>query len=120
MKRAAGILILSMAGALSAGVVAAGELIYRPLNPSFGGNPNMSSHPIGLAQIQNRFAGRGGGGGGGGAPPQINFPPITIDLGGIGGGGGNNGGGNGNGGNGDGVAEGFAVNNGVEQVSTTD
>lgn len=56
------------------------ELIYRPLNPSFGGNPNLSSHLINLAQIQNRFASNGGGGG----VPQISFPPISIDLGGVG------------------------------------
>jgi hypothetical protein len=59
----------------------ASELIYRPFNPSFGGNPNLSSHLINLAQIQNRFGQRSGGNGG---VPQINFPPISIDLGGVG------------------------------------
>ncbi len=132
MKRVAGILFLCLAGALPAGAVAASELIYRPINPSFGGNPNMSSHLINLAQLQNKHAASGGGGGGG--IPQINFPPITIDLGGIGGGGGGNGngngnggndnggnGGNGNGGNGNGnpVTEGFALNNGAERVNAS-
>ena len=29
------------------------ELIYRPINPSFGGNPFNSSHLLGLADRQN-------------------------------------------------------------------
>lgn len=65
-------------------VVSAGDLIYFPTNPSFGGNPNNFDNLIGLAQIQNPFTESGGGGGGG--VPNISFPPITIDLGGIGGG----------------------------------
>jgi hypothetical protein len=73
-----------LAAAVVAGVLApaaASELIYRPLNPSFGGNPNLSAHLIGLAQIQNKHAQSNGGGGGAGIP-QITFPPIMIDLGG--------------------------------------
>lgn len=66
--------------ALGAGVQA-GELIFRPLNPSFGGNPNLSAHFLNLAQIQNRYGNTNGGGGSGGVP-QITFPPIMIDLGG--------------------------------------
>jgi hypothetical protein len=59
----------------------AGELIFRPLNPSFGGNPNLSAHFLNLAQIQNQHTASNGGGGSGGIP-QITFPPILIDLGG--------------------------------------
>lgn len=38
---------------LSAQVAGASELRYRPINPSFGGDPFNSSHLIGLAQAQN-------------------------------------------------------------------
>ncbi|TAE34521.1 MAG: hypothetical protein EAY65_02550 [Alphaproteobacteria bacterium] len=31
----------------------ASEIVYRPINPSFGGNPFNSSHLIGLADAQN-------------------------------------------------------------------
>ncbi|AVI61904.1 curli assembly protein CsgF [Halomonas sp. GFAJ-1] len=34
-------------------VVQAGELIYRPLNPSFGGDPFMGSYMLGKAQAQD-------------------------------------------------------------------
>lgn len=66
--------------------VSAGNLIYQPTIPAFGGNPNNFDYFIGLAQIQNQHQPEQSGGGGGGAP-AINFPPITIDLGGVGGGG---------------------------------
>jgi len=69
-------------GACTLGVGAhAGELVFRPLNPSFGGNPNLSAHFLNLAQIQNQHTASSGGGGSGGIP-QITFPPIMIDLGG--------------------------------------
>lgn len=32
----------------------ASELIYQPINPSFGGNPLNSSHLLNLAEIQNQ------------------------------------------------------------------
>lgn len=69
---------------LSPGAAMAGDLVYKPLNPGFGGNPDVFGYLIGTAQIQNQFAEQGGGGGGN-APPEINFPPIVIDLGGVGG-----------------------------------
>lgn len=33
----------------------AGDLVYTPLSPSFGGSPLNSSHLLGLANIQNEF-----------------------------------------------------------------
>ena len=35
--------------------VAAQQLVYTPLSPSFGGNPFNSSHLLGLANAQNQF-----------------------------------------------------------------
>lgn len=35
--------------------VAAGDLIYQPINPSFGGDPFNSSHLLQLADIQNEY-----------------------------------------------------------------
>ena len=37
----------------TAGLVQAGDLIYRPINPSFGGDPFNSSHLLQTAEIQN-------------------------------------------------------------------
>ncbi len=34
---------------------AASELVFRPTNPSFGGNPNNSTHLFSLANTQNQF-----------------------------------------------------------------
>ncbi|QPH53880.1 curli assembly protein CsgF [Pontivivens ytuae] len=76
----------SLALALAATTAAAGPIVYRPINPGFGGFSDNADYLIALADIQNRFRDNGGGGGGG--VPQISFPPITIDLGGAGGGGG--------------------------------
>lgn len=39
----------------------ASELLYRPINPSFGGNPFNSSHLLGLADRQNKFDDNGSG-----------------------------------------------------------
>ena len=58
---AAGLLI----GGASA--VQASELLYKPINPSFGGNPFNSAHLLGTADRQNSFREEGGGGGAGGA-----------------------------------------------------
>lgn len=46
----AGAMLLACVGAASAS-----ELIYRPTNPSFGGDPFNSSHLFGLAERQNQF-----------------------------------------------------------------
>jgi curli production assembly/transport component CsgF len=37
------------------GVAAAGELVYRPVNPSFGGDPFNSSHLLGIANANDRY-----------------------------------------------------------------
>lgn len=34
---------------------AAEDLVYTPVNPSFGGNPFNSSHLLGIANAQNKF-----------------------------------------------------------------
>lgn len=41
--------------AICAMPAAASDLIYTPINPSFGGNPFYSSHLYQGAEIQNRF-----------------------------------------------------------------
>lgn len=66
------------------GAANATGLIYRPIIPGLGGNPNYWTALLGSAQIQNQFPATSSGGGSS-APPDITFPPIVIDLGGIGG-----------------------------------
>lgn len=56
----------------------AGDLVYQPVNPSFGGFPGNSAHLLNLADIQNQFTESSSGGG----FPDISFPDISIDLGG--------------------------------------
>lgn len=73
--------IATLIVSLLAGTAFAGDLIYRPINPAFGGNPNNFDYLIGTAQIQNQHLPDSGGGGGGGVP-NIDFPDISIDLGG--------------------------------------
>lgn len=55
---------LAAALLLGAGVGPAGasELVYQPINPSFGGNPFNSSHLLGIANAQNDFTAPGSGG----------------------------------------------------------
>ncbi|WP_339760160.1 curli assembly protein CsgF [uncultured Sulfitobacter sp.] len=60
----------------------AGELLFNPVNPGFGGNPNNIDYLLNLAQLQNQHLPPASDGGGS-SVPQINFPPITIDLGGV-------------------------------------
>lgn len=40
----------------------AGDLVYQPINPSFGGNPFNSSHLLGIANAQNKFKDPSSGG----------------------------------------------------------
>ncbi|HHQ4781980.1 TPA: curli assembly protein CsgF [Aeromonas veronii] len=44
---------LWLVAALIAPALHASELVYRPVNPSFGGNPLNSSHLLGTANAQN-------------------------------------------------------------------
>jgi hypothetical protein len=67
----------------SAGSAAAGDLIYKPIIPAFGGSSNNYGYLIGTAQIQNQYLPPSDSSGGGGAP-DVSFPPIVIDLGGVG------------------------------------
>ncbi|MEL6510404.1 MAG: curli assembly protein CsgF [Pseudomonadota bacterium] len=67
----------------TAAPLAAGDLIYRPVNPAFGGPANNFDYLVGTAQIQNQHRPeQSSGGGGGGGVPNISFPDISIDLGG--------------------------------------
>lgn len=53
------ILALAAAGAMaSAGVGAAADLVYRPINPSFGGSPLNSSHLLSIANAQRTATAR--------------------------------------------------------------
>ncbi|MEM9247272.1 MAG: curli assembly protein CsgF [Pseudomonadota bacterium] len=69
---------LVMACVVGASSAAASELVFRPVNPGFGGFPSNIDYLLGTANAQNQFR----GGGGGGTAPVINFPDIDIDLGG--------------------------------------
>lgn len=75
---------VALAIALSPVPALAGNLVYQPINPGFGGFSNNIDYLLPLAQLQNQHVDSGGGGGGGGGAPAISFPPITIDLGGAG------------------------------------
>ena len=44
------ILLVSLNGA-----AAAGQLTYRPINPSFGGDPFNSAHLLGIANANDRY-----------------------------------------------------------------
>jgi curli production assembly/transport component CsgF len=39
----------------SYGTAAAQDIVYAPVNPSFGGNPFNSAHLLGIANAQNDF-----------------------------------------------------------------
>lgn len=76
MKWKAGTTALSLGLALLGGAssnAAAGDLVYTPLNPSFGGNPGYTNHLFATANAQRTATARdadddrlGGGGIGGG------------------------------------------------------
>lgn len=69
--------LLGVGLALATGA-SAESLVYKPLNPSMGGNPDYYPYLLGTADIQNQYRESGGGGG----FPTIEFPDISIDLGG--------------------------------------
>ena len=72
--------IISLSLAVS-GTARAENLIYNPINPGLGGNPNNYDYLIGLADLQNQYLPEQSGSGG--AAPAFNFPPIVMDLGGV-------------------------------------
>ena len=48
--------VISATGAVAmAGSVAAQDLTYEPINPTFGGNPFNSAHLLGIANAQNDY-----------------------------------------------------------------
>lgn len=79
--------VLIVLSALSAATLvlpaSADDLVYRPINPSFGGNPLNSAHLLGLANAQreatardakkNNGGGPGSGGGTGGTESDVDL-----------------------------------------------
>lgn len=55
-------LLATIAALLIGGSAAASELVYQPVNPSFGGNPFNSSHLLGIANAQNDYDAPGSSG----------------------------------------------------------
>lgn len=80
--------IVAVAGVLVgfSGSALASRLVYHPLNPSFGGNPNLAVWWWELANAQNLTNGGGGGGGGGAnfgggiGGPVIIINPGDVDV----------------------------------------
>src|SRR5262245_33269635 len=66
-KKNAGIIAAAiLTAAIFASAAIANSLVYHPLNPSFGGDPNMYAWLFGLAGAENQTAGGTGGDGTGG------------------------------------------------------
>lgn len=57
---------LWLVAALITPALYASELVYRPINPSFGGNPLNSGHLLGTANAQNNYKDPASGSGSGG------------------------------------------------------
>lgn len=56
MQRTSWLAFLACASAaLATGGAAAQDMVYTPVNPSFGGNPFNSSHLLSIAQQQNEY-----------------------------------------------------------------
>jgi hypothetical protein len=53
--------LAAIAALLAAGAAGASELVYRPVNPNFGGNPLNGGFLLGTAQAQNSQDSRGSG-----------------------------------------------------------
>lgn len=52
--RLCGVAIAAAAAALMPGAAQAQDMVYEPINPSFGGNPFNSAHLLGIAGAQNK------------------------------------------------------------------
>ncbi|MFO6464338.1 curli assembly protein CsgF [Jannaschia sp. KMU-145] len=78
---------LALAAGLMAGPVVAQDIVYTPVNPSFGGNPLNSTYLLSTASAQREATARdatsgGGGFGGGGidAPGSSNADLFVRQL----------------------------------------
>lgn len=72
--------LLLLAG--TAGAALAGDLVYTPTNPSFGGNPLNSSHLLSIASAQRKAtafdADDGSGGGDGSGEPGSGNSDVDL------------------------------------------
>lgn len=55
MKRSALFIAAVLASGMGAGVASAQDLVYTPINPTFGGNSFNSAHLLGIANAQNDY-----------------------------------------------------------------
>jgi curli production assembly/transport component CsgF len=80
------ILALAAAGAMvSAGSAGADDLVYRPINPSFGGNPLNSNHLLSIAGAQRTATARDApddddNGGFRGRPGEEDTGPTNAEI----------------------------------------
>lgn len=54
-SRAAAVVAIGLLGAVPAFPAAAQDIVYQPIDPSFGGNPFNSAHLLGIANAQNDY-----------------------------------------------------------------
>jgi curli production assembly/transport component CsgF len=52
------------------GIAAAGQLVYRPVNPSFGGDPFNSAHLLGTANANDRYK----------DPNEVDIEEVLNDI----------------------------------------
>jgi curli production assembly/transport component CsgF len=52
------------------GAAAAGQLVYRPVNPSFGGDPFNSAHLLGIANANDRYK----------DPNEVDIEEVLNDI----------------------------------------
>ena len=52
------------------GIAAAGQLVYRPVNPSFGGDPFNSAHLLGIANANDRYK----------DPNEVDIEEVLNDI----------------------------------------
>lgn len=55
IRRAASVSAIVIAALAAAGGASAQDLVYAPINPTFGGNPFNSAHLLGVANAQNDY-----------------------------------------------------------------
>lgn len=78
LRRMAACALISIA---TIGPASAGNLVYTPVNPSFGGNPLNSGHLLGLASAQRRATAVDADlGGDGGSPTDPGTGTSDVDL----------------------------------------